>query len=112
MHPLVITLEPTTHTSEPPVQASTAEMAVYHAHASALRASGCMVGSPRERTFHGVSVPLGAAIVLHPSFAPCMSILRCAPPAASFMLHWRCRDATCSSAHATRLVGVSLARRL
>jgi UDP-sugar pyrophosphorylase len=60
----------------PPYAAATAEMATYNAHASLLRALGAAVARPVERTFHGVTVPLGAAIVLHPSFAPCATVLR------------------------------------
>ena len=36
-----------------------------------LRALGVSIPPPVERAFHGVTVPLGASIVLHPSFAPC-----------------------------------------
>ena len=64
----------------PPYAASTAEMAVYHAHACALRLLGCRVAPPRERTFAGVGVPLGPAVVLSPSFCPCLSLLRAKLP--------------------------------
>jgi hypothetical protein len=45
-------------------------------HASSLRLLGCAVPPPAERAFHGVTCPLGAAVVLHPSFAPCLTALR------------------------------------
>ena len=60
----------------PPYAASTAEMAVYAAHAAALRLLGARVARARERTFHGVTVALGPAVVLAPSFCPCLSVLR------------------------------------
>ena len=60
----------------PPYAASTAEMAVYAAHAAALRLLGATVAPARERTFHGVPVALGPAVVLAPSFCPCLTELR------------------------------------
>ena len=60
----------------PAYGAATAEFAVYNAHAALLRAMGAAIPPPVERAFHGVVCPLGAAIVLHPSFAPCASVLR------------------------------------
>lgn len=66
----------------PAYGAATAEMAVYHMHASLLRALGSSIPLPVERTFHGVVCPLGAAIVLHPSFAPCVSVLHRRLPSA------------------------------
>ena len=60
----------------PPYAAATAEFALYNAHAATLRAFGASVPLPAERSFHGVVAPLGAAVVLHPSFAPCASELR------------------------------------
>ena len=51
-------------------------MAVYAAHAAALRLLGAKVAPARERTFHGVPVALGAAVVLAPSFCPCLSELQ------------------------------------
>ena len=41
-----------------------------------LRALGARIPPPVERSFHGVLCPLGAAIVLHPSFAPCAVALK------------------------------------
>ena len=64
----------------PPYAASTAEMAVYAAHAAALRLLGAKVAPARERSFHGVPVALGAAVVLAPSFCPCLSELRAKLP--------------------------------
>jgi hypothetical protein len=64
----------------PPYAAATSEMAVYNAHAAMLRAAGCSVPQPVDRSFHGVVCPLGAAVVLHPSFAPCTSVLRARLP--------------------------------
>jgi len=49
----------------------------HQAHCAALRNLGASVAAPRERSFHGVCVPLGPSVVLHPSFAPCMSALKC-----------------------------------
>ena len=60
----------------PPCAAATAEMAVYQAHCAALRLLGAQVAPPRERSFHGVCVPLGPSVVLDPSFAPSMTALR------------------------------------
>ena len=60
----------------PPYAASTSEMAVYAAHAAALRALGAHVAPARERVFHGVPVLLGPAVVLAPAFCPCLSLLR------------------------------------
>ena len=51
-------------------------MAVYAAHASALRRLGASVAAGAERSFHGVSVTLGPAVVFAPSFAPSLSQLR------------------------------------
>ena len=45
-------------------------------HAAALRLLGASVAPARERTFHGVPVALGPAVVLAPSFCPCLSELR------------------------------------
>jgi len=59
----------------PPYSAATAEFALYNAHASALRALGAEVAPPQPRSFHGVSVPLGPAVIFSPCFAPCMSAL-------------------------------------
>ena len=64
----------------PPYAASSSEFAVYHAHASALRLLGAHVAPPRERVFHGVPVALGPAVVLAPSFCPCLSLLRAKLP--------------------------------
>ena len=65
----------------PPYAAATSEMAVYNAHAAMLRAAGCAgVPLPVERSFHGVDCHLGPAVVLHASFAPCLSVLRARLP--------------------------------
>lgn len=60
----------------PPHSASTSEAAVYEMHATTLRRLGCRVAAPPTRSFRGVEVALGAAVVLHPSFAPCATLLR------------------------------------
>ena len=60
----------------PPYAAATAEMALYNAAAALLRSFGASVPPPVERSFHGVTCPFGPAIALHPSFAPCPSVLR------------------------------------
>ncbi|KAL1519469.1 hypothetical protein AB1Y20_022989 [Prymnesium parvum] len=60
----------------PACAAASGEMAVYLAHCAALRLLGAHVPPPRERAFHGVVVPLGACVVLHPSFAPSLAALR------------------------------------
>ena len=60
----------------PPHSASSSEMAVYHFHAQALRTLGASVGEAAPRTFRGVGVDVGAAIVLAPSFAPCFTLLK------------------------------------
>eukprot|EP00967_Tisochrysis_lutea_P072521 scaffold96707_cov33-Tisochrysis_lutea.AAC.2 len=59
----------------PPHSASTAEFAVYAMHAAALRCLGASVDAPVRRSYRGVRVNAGAAIVLEPSFAPCTTIL-------------------------------------
>ena len=50
-------------------------MAVYHMHATSLRTMGAAIGEPVERTFRGVRVSVGPAVVLAPSFAPCFTVL-------------------------------------
>ena len=59
----------------PPHSAATSEMAVYHMHATALATLGATLGAPVARTFRGVGVDVGAAVVLAPSFAPCFTLL-------------------------------------
>ena len=59
----------------PPHSASSAEMAVYHLHAQMLRTLGATVAAPAQRTFRGVDVEVGPAVVLAPSFAPCFTLL-------------------------------------
>lgn len=64
----------------PPYAAATAEFAIYNAHAATLRAFGATVPLPVDRSFQGVLAPLGPAVVLHPSVAPCFSELRARLP--------------------------------
>jgi len=64
----------------PPHSASTAEMAVYAMHASALRRLGVSTADPEVRSFRGVKVEVGPSIVLWPSFAPCTTLLRAKLP--------------------------------
>ena len=59
----------------PPHSASSSEMAVYHLHAECLRTLGCAVGPPTDQVYRGVSVSVGPAVVLAPSFAPCYTLL-------------------------------------
>ena len=64
----------------PPHSASSSEMAVYHLHAQSMRTLGCDVGPPRNATYRGVSVSASPAIVLDPSFAPCLTLLKAKLP--------------------------------
>ena len=67
----------------PSYGAASSEMAVYAAHAAALRRLGAAVPVGVERSFHGVAVTQGPAVVFAPSFAPTMSELRRRFPTAS-----------------------------
>ena len=67
----------------PPHSASTSEMAVYHFHAQSLRTLGATIAEPATKTFRGVSVDVGPAIVLAPSFAPCFTTLQSKVPSAA-----------------------------
>ena len=67
----------------PSYGAASSEMAVYAAHAAALRRLGAAVPVGVERSFHGVTVTQGPAVVFAPSFAPTMSELRRRFPTAS-----------------------------
>jgi len=62
-------------TGVPPGSASTAEMAVYHMHATELRLLGAQIPPPQPVSYRGVGCMLSAAVVLDPSFAPCYSVL-------------------------------------
>ena len=70
----------------PSYGAASSEMAVYAAHAAALRRLGAAVPLGVERSFHGVAVTQGPAVVFAPSFAPTMSELRRRFPTASAVL--------------------------
>ena len=60
----------------PPGSASSAEMAVYHMHATQLRILGAAaVAPPEPASYRGVGVQRGPAIVFAPSFAPCFTLL-------------------------------------
>ena len=67
----------------PPHSASSSEMAVYHLHARSLRTIGADIGEASERSFRGVRVEVGPAIVLAPSFAPCFTLLQAKLPSPS-----------------------------
>ena len=64
----------------PPHSASSSEFAVYEMHATSLRLLGAAVAPPTRRTFRGVGVDAGPAVVLAADFAPCLSLLRAKLP--------------------------------
>ena len=67
----------------PPHSASSSEMAVYHMHAQSLRTIGCSIAEPVDKTYRGVTVSVGPRIVLHPTFAPCFTLLQAKLPEPS-----------------------------
>ena len=68
----------------PPGSASSAEMAVYHMHATQLRILGATgVAAPVAASYRGVGVQRGPAIVFAPSFAPCFTLLATKLPSPS-----------------------------
>ena len=57
-------------------------MAVYNVHVAQLRLLGAVVEPAVAATYRGVQLEQGAAVVLDPSFAPCLSLLRPKLPTA------------------------------
>ena len=57
-------------------------MAVYNVHVSQLRLLGAKVEPAVATSYRGVQLERGAAVVLDPSFAPCLSLLRPKLPTA------------------------------
>ena len=51
-------------------------MAVYNVHVAQLRLLGAVIEPAVAATYRGVRLEQGAAVVLDPSFAPCLSLLR------------------------------------
>jgi hypothetical protein len=62
---------------------TTAEFDIYGAHAASLRRLGCHIDEPQKSEFNGLSVDVGAQIVLAPSFAASTTALHVCSPADS-----------------------------